>query len=103
AVALNPYAFSSTMDALMIGSILAWVSVRHYDGLRRVLAYRPFGMRLLCCAVIYAIWLLQVNNVGGILTVPLGASLAAISAAYLIASLSLGDGGGLAWRVLNLR
>ncbi|MFO0937785.1 MAG: acyltransferase [Gemmataceae bacterium] len=99
---LKLYSFMTNMDSLMIGSATALLVWSCPQIVERILSWRPWLGRLIAIAIVYVIWVLQLNFLAGIFTVPFAITVQATAAAYLIASYSL-KGGGIGFVLLNFR
>ncbi len=96
------YSFFAHMDALMIGCIAALISRTYQSQVMAVLTWRPMWGRLTALAVIYAVLVAQKLFLLPELILPLGPSLQATAAVYLIASYAFVER-GVGYRFLNLR
>lgn len=99
---LRHQSFMTNADSLMIGCAAGFACRRHPAAAARLLSRAPVAGRLAAAGAIYAVWVLQLRHAAAILTVPLGPTIQAAAAAYLIASYAFCRQ-GIGYRILNAR
>jgi peptidoglycan/LPS O-acetylase OafA/YrhL len=96
------FSFITNADSMMIGSLSAMALAEDRGKLLAWLNKSPSVGRAISLAAIYLIWILDRKSSLELLVVPLGVTIQAAAAAYLIASYAVVRS-GLGYQLLNLR